>query len=251
MGSFMAVSFHILGLFPELFDRYFSESLLGKAREKGIIEFHYHPLRDFSVNKARTVDDKVYGGGSGMAFLPEVTCSAVRELKKKHAIRKVILTSPRGRPLTPAMARELSSHEAILFLCGRYEGVDQRAIDLVVDEEISIGDYVLSGGELAAAVIIDAVARYVPGVIGKEAANERDSFEDGLLEHPHYTRPEIFEGIPVPAVLLSGNHKKIADWRRKESLRLTWQRRPDLLKRVELTDEERGYIKSLIHKAPL
>lgn len=245
------MNFHILGLFPELFEPYFSASLIGKAREKGVLTFHYHQLRDWALNKARAVDEKVYGGGSGMVFLPEVTCSAVRDLKKKHPIRKVVLTSPRGRSLTPALARELASQESVLFLCGRYEGVDQRAIDLVVDEELSVGDYVLSGGELAAAVIIDAVARYVPGVIGKEEASERDSFEDGLLEHPHYTRPEVFESIPVPEVLLSGNHKKIAEWRRKESLRLTWARRPDLLKRVNLNDRERDYLKSLIHKEPL
>lgn len=241
------MNFHVLGLFPDLFDSYFNASLIGKAREKGVLKFHYHQLRDWAANKARAVDDKVYGGGSGMAFLPEVVCAAVRELKKSHAIGQVLLTSPRGESLTPKLARELSERESVLFLCGRYEGVDQRAIDLVVDREISIGDYVLSGGELAAAVIVDAVARYVPGVIGKEEASGRDSFEDGLLEHPHYTRPETFENIPVPGVLLSGNHGKIAEWRRKEALRVTWQRRPDLLKRAALTEEERDYIKALIH----
>lgn len=241
------MQFHILGLFPEIFDAYFSASLLGKAKERGDLGFHTHQLRDWSTGKARAVDDKIYGGGSGMVFLPEVVCKAVRELKTRHPIRKVILTSPRGRLLTPQTARELSQAGDILFLCGRYEGVDQRAIDLVVDEEISVGDYILSGGELAAAVIIDAVARYVPGVVGKEDSVTKDSFEDGLLEHPHYTRPENFEGIPVPEVLLSGNHQKIADWRRKEALRLTWQRRPELLKKVKLTDAELEYIKGLIH----
>lgn len=243
--------FHILGLFPELFDAYFSASLVGKARAADILQFHYHQLRDWAANKHRAVDERVYGGGSGMAFLPEVTCAAVRELKKSHAIKRVILTSPRGKTLTPALARELAGEDSLLFLCGRYEGVDQRAIDLVVDDEISVGDYVLSGGELAAAVIIDAIGRYVPGVIAKEEASQMDSFEDGLLEHPHYTRPETFENIPVPSVLLSGDHAKIAAWRRRESLRLTWLRRPDLLKKVVLTAAERDFIKSLIHRVPV
>lgn len=242
------LNFHILGLFPDLFDRYFAESLLGKAREKGVLEFHYHQLRDYATNKAHSVDDKIYGGGSGMVFMTEVVCAAVRDLKRKHAVQKVILTTPRGRLLTPELARSLSQNSSLLFLCGRYEGVDQRAIDLVVDEEISIGDYVVSGGEVAAAVMVDAIARYVPGVVGKGESVEKDSFEDGLLEHPHYTRPEVFEGIAVPQVLLSGNHQKIAEWRRKESLHLTWQRRPDLLKKVALTDAERDYIKGLIHR---
>jgi tRNA (guanine37-N1)-methyltransferase len=242
------MNFHILGLFPNTFDSYFSTSLLGKARDKGLLKFEYHQLRDWSVGKAKLVDDKVYGGGSGMAFLPEVTVNAVRDLKKKHGIQKVVLTSPRGKTLTPQLARSLAESQSVLFLCGRYEGVDQRAIDLVVDEEISVGDYILSGGELAATVIVDAVARYVPGVVGKEDSVSKDSFENGLLEHPHYTRPEVFENIPVPEVLLSGNHAKITEWRRKESLRITWQRRLDLLKKVKLTPEELDYIKSLIHK---
>lgn len=189
------------------------------------------------------VDDKVYGGGSGMAFLPEVVCAAVRELKVKHKIQKVILTSPRGKLLTPQKAKELSQAESLLFLCGRYEGVDQRAIDLVVDEEISIGDYIVSGGEIAAAVMIDAISRYVPGVVGKIDSVERDSFEDHLLEHPHYTRPEVFEGKKVPGTLLSGNHEKIAEWRRRESLRITWERRPELLNQAQLTAGEKAFIK--------
>lgn len=242
------LNFHILGIFPDLFERYFSESLLGKAREKGILEFHYHQLRDYATSKAKSVDDKIYGGGSGMVFLADVVCSAVRDLKKTQGIAKVILTSPRGRLLTPELARDLSQNSSLLFLCGRYEGVDQRAIDLVVDEEVSIGDYVVSGGEIAAAVMVDAIARYVPGVVGKGESVERDSFENGLLEHPQFTRPEVFEGMAVPPVLLSGNHQKIAEWRRLESLRLTWKRRPDLLKKVQLSDAERDYIKELIHR---
>lgn len=242
------VHLHILGLFPDMFDGYFSQSLLGKAREKRLLQFHFHQLRDFAIDKHHCVDDKPYGGGSGMVFLPEVACAAVRDLKKKHGIKKVILTSPSGKLLTPAKAKELSTSESILFLCGRYEGVDQRAIDLVVDEEISIGDYVVSGGELASCVIIDALCRYIPGIVGKEDSVKSDSHENGILEHPHYTRPELFEDRAVPEVLLSGNHKKIAEWRRLESIRRTWQRRPDLFKKANLTKEELEFVKDLIHR---
>jgi tRNA (guanine37-N1)-methyltransferase len=222
------VDFHILGLFPDVLDSYFAHSLIGKARDSGLISFSYHQLRDWSKTKYQNVDDAPYGGGVGMVMLAEVVCDAVRELKTKHNIPRVIYLSPRGHLLTPAKAREFSEQESILFLCGRYEGVDQRAIDLVVDEEISIGDYVVSCGELAVGVVVDAVCRFIPGVIGKEESVQNDSFENGLLEHPHYTRPEIFEGLAVPKVLLEGNHKKIAEWRWEESERITEERRPDL-----------------------
>jgi len=240
---------HLLGLFPNIFESYFSGSLLGRAQQKSILEFYYHQLRDWAKNKYSAVDDKPYGGGRGMVFLPEVVCPAVRDLKEKHKIQKVVLTSPSGALLTPQKAKELSQCDSLLFLCGRYEGVDQRAIDLVVDEELSIGDYVVSGGELAACVIIDALCRYIPGVVGQEESVQKDSHEEGLLEHPHYTRPEVFENCPVPDVLLSGHHQKIEEWRRKESLRRTWQRRPDLLKKACLTNEELEMIKQWIHKS--
>jgi tRNA (guanine37-N1)-methyltransferase len=240
--------FHLLGLFPGLFDGYFSHSLIGKARAQGLVEFHYHQLRDFSGNAYKGVDDKPYGGGAGMVFTPDVVCCAVRELKTRHALGRVILTSPRGRPLTPTRARELAVADAVLFLCARYEGVDQRAIDAVVDDEISVGDYIISGGELAACVIIDAACRFIPGVVGNAASVARDSFEGGLLEYPHFTRPEVFEGVAVPPVLLSGDHAQIDAWRRQEALRLTWRRRPDLLKNADLTAAERDFVKELIHR---
>lgn len=243
------MNIHILGLFPDILDAYFSHSLIGRARKNGLVAFFYHQLRDWASGRHAAVDDKPYGGGSGMTFLPEVVCRAVREIKKNHAIQRVVLTTPTGHFLSPRKARELSQCEGVLFLCGRYEGVDQRAIDLVVDEEFSIGDYVLMGGELAAGVIVDALCRYIPGVVGKSASVASDSHEKGLLEHPQYTRPESFENIPVPSVLLSGDHQKIEEWRRLESLRLTWSRRPDLLKKAELSNDELEFVKGLIHSA--
>lgn len=241
------MDFHILGLFPEILDSYFQASLLGKARKEGRLQFHYHQLRDWGVGSYNQVDDKTYGGGSGMVFLPEVTVKAVRDLRKQHQIAHVVLPTPSGKLFTAQKARELAEKKSILFLCGRYEGVDQRAIDLVVDEEICIGDYVLTGGEMAAGVMIDACARFVPEVIGKNESVTNDSFETGLLEHPHFTRPEIFEGQSVPEVLLSGHHEKIEEWRRKESLRKTWQRRPELLKKANLNPKELKMIQDWIH----
>ncbi|MBF0104651.1 MAG: tRNA (guanosine(37)-N1)-methyltransferase TrmD [Deltaproteobacteria bacterium] len=224
---------HILGLFPDTFDTYFSQSLLGKARAKGLVTFHYHQLRDWSHNKHHAVDDKPYGGGSGMVIMADVVCAAVLALKKDHQISRVVLPSPAGSPLIPAVAQRLSCEDSLLFVCGRYEGVDQRAIDKVVDEEISIGDYVISGGELAACVITDAVCRYIPGIVGKADSVENDSYQQGLLEHPHYTRPEIFEGVPVPQVLINGNHAEIKKWRKNESIKRTLERRPDLIDRIK------------------
>ncbi len=221
---------HILGIYPSLLDPYFSQSLLGRARDKGLVQFTYHQLRDSSTTKYQNVDDAPYGGGAGMVMLPEVVCRAVRDIKSKNKIDRVIFPSPAGHLLTPKKADELSKLESVLFLCGRYEGVDQRAIDLVVDEEISIGDYVITSGELASTVIVDAVCRFIPGVLGNDESAVNESHQDGLLEHPHYTRPEIFEGLTVPRVLLEGNHKKIEEWRHAESVKLTETRRKDLFR---------------------
>lgn len=242
------MNFHILGLFPDILNAYFSHSLLGKARKKGLVRFFYHQLRDFAQGKHAAVDGRPYGGGSGMVLMPGVVCDAVRAIRREHGVDHVVLTSPSGVLLTPKKAEALSRISSVLFLCPRYEGVDQRAIDLVVDEEISIGDYVVSSGELAAGVMIDTICRYVPGVIGSKDAVRLESHQEGLLEYPHYTRPEVYENIPVPKVLVSGDHKKIEAWRRRESLRKTWGRRPDLLKRARLTDEELEFVKGLIHK---
>lgn len=223
--------YHLLGLFPDTLSSYFASSLIGKAAEKGVIQFFYHSLRDFGVGKTKQVDDKPYGGGRGMVFLPEVVCAAVRDLKKKYEIEWVVMPSPRGQKLTVSLAKNLSQKKSILFLCGRYEGIDERAAELVVDSEISIGDFVITGGELAAAVIIDATSRFLSGVVGQEESVQKDSFEAGLLEHPHYTRPEVFEGQRVPQVLLSGNHGEIEKWRREQAIEITKARRPDLLSR--------------------
>ena len=227
MGS--VTTFHFLGLIVDSLKPYCQSSLFAKAKEKQVLDFQFHQLRDWALDKHNKVDDSPYGGGAGMVFLPEVVCRAVRELVDAHGIDRVLLTSPRGAVLSPQMGKRLADCRSILILCGRYEGVDQRAIDAVVDEEVSVGDYVLTGGELAAACIVDAVSRYIPGVVGKSASVSEDSFEDGLLEHPHYTRPEVFEGVSVPAVLLSGNHKEIEKWRQEQSFEITEERRPDLL----------------------
>ncbi len=225
------MNFHILTLFPEIFSTYFNEGVLGKAQEKGLIQIFCHNLRDYTKGKYRSVDDRPYGGGSGMVMMPEVVVPAVRDLRTKHKIEKVILLSPRGIPFVQSLARRFSTLHSILFICGRYEGVDQRIIDLVVDEEISLGDFVLTGGELAAAAVVDAVSRLIPGVLGNEDAVTEESFSEELLEYPHYTRPVIFEGLEVPKILLSGNHQEIAKWRSEEALRVTKKRRPDLLKK--------------------
>jgi len=221
---------HILTLFPESIQPYFESSLLGKAITKGLLKVCCHQLRDYANNKHRSVDDGAYGGGPGQVMRPEVIVSAVRDLRSKYvSIEKSILLSPRGRVFKQSMVGELLNLKGFLLVCGRYEGLDQRAIDLVIDDEISLGDFVITGGELGAAVIVDAVARFIPGVIGDEEGPLKDSFSEGALEYPHYTRPAVFEGLAVPPVLLSGNHAKIEAWRQEESLKITQERRPDLL----------------------
>lgn len=221
--------FHILTLFPEVFS-YFEASILGKAQKKGVLTFSVHQLRDYAIDKYKHVDDAPFGGGAGMVLKPDVVVRAIREIKKNNPIDRVVLLTPRGRLLSHAVAREYTTYPSVLFICGRYEGIDQRAIDLEIDDEISIGDYVLSGGELAAQVCIEVIARLVPGVVGDEEGPQHDSHSDGLLEYPHYTRPQEFEGLKVPEVLLSGNHAAIEKWRKKESLKITKERRSDLIK---------------------
>lgn len=223
--------FHILTLFPEVFS-YFEASILGKAQKKGVLTFSLHQLRDYATDKHKHVDDTPFGGGSGMVLKSDVVVRAIREIKKNNPIDRVVLLTPRGRLLSHAVAREYTTYQAVLFVCGRYEGVDQRVIDLEIDDEISIGDYVLSGGELAAQVCIEVIARLVPGVIGDKEGPQHDSHSDGLLEYPHYTRPQEFEGLKVPEVLLSGNHAAIEKWRKEESLKITKKKRPDLIKKV-------------------
>jgi tRNA (guanine37-N1)-methyltransferase len=231
----------VVTLFPELFDMPVRTSVIGRAVERGVLQVTTHDLREHGLGRHRTVDDSPYGGGAGMVLRPEPLSAAIEPLRNAGAL--VILMDPAGERLTDAMARELSARDHLALVCGRYEGIDERARGLA-DREVSIGDYVLTGGELPALVLIDAVARLVPGVID-DASSESDSFATGLLEHPQYTRPEEFGGEAVPSVLLSGNHGEVDRWRRREALRRTLIRRPDLLDAAELDDEDRGWLTEL------
>lgn len=229
--------FDIITIFPRMFDSIFSAGVVKKAVEKGIIEIKIHDLRDFTTDKHRQVDDRPYGGLEGMVLKPEPIFRAVEEIRQPVACLTCLL-SPQGKTFNSALAEKLAGYQQVILICGRYEGVDERVIEHLVDEEISIGDYVLTGGELAAAVVVDAVSRFVPGVVGKEESVRHDSFIEGLLDFPQYTRPRDFRGYRVPSVLFSGDHKKIARWRLKKALEKTLVRRPDLLKTRKLSSEE-------------
>ena len=231
----------VVTLFPELFDAPLRLSVLGRAFERGILSVRIHDLREHGLGRHRAVDDYPYGGGAGMVMRPEPLFAAVEPLRVAGAT--VILLDPGGEPLSDPLARELAAAQHLVMVCGRYEGIDERARSLV-DREVSIGDYVLTGGELPALVLIDAVGRLVPGVIEAES-HESDSFADGLLEAPQYTRPEHFREASVPAVLLSGHHGEVARWRRVEALRRTLHRRPDLLATAPLSDEDRADLRRL------
>ena len=219
------MQFDVLTLFPEMFSC-LNESIIGRARKNKQININLVNIRDFAKNKHNKVDDTPYGGGAGMVMMPDVVYRAYKSLENNDA--KVIYMSPQGKTLNQKKVIELSKEEHLIILCGHYEGIDQRVLDKIVDEEISIGDYVLTGGELPAMVLIDSVSRYVEGVLSNDSIKE-ESFSNGLLEYPQYTRPEIFEGMKVPEVLLSGNHKKIDEWRKEQSLEVTKNKRPDLL----------------------
>ncbi len=229
--------FDVLTIFPSLFEHHPREGILGKAIEKGLVEIYPVNIRDYALDPHRTTDDRPYGGGEGMVMKPEPIYGALESVERKDR-SIVLLLTPQGERFDQAMARELAALEQIILVCGRYEGVDERIRELCIDREVSIGDYVLSGGELAALVIIDAVSRLIPGVLGGERSAEEDSFSDGLLEYPHYTRPREFQGLRVPEVLLSGDHEKIRQWRRAESLKRTLARRPDLLEKARLTPQD-------------
>ena len=235
------MKFDILTLFPEMFEP-IKTSIIGKATEKGIIDINLINIRDFSEDKHNKVDDTPYGGGAGMVMKPDVVYSAYNSIKAEDA--KVIYMSPQGKKLNQKKVEELSKENHLIILCGHYEGIDQRVLDKIVDEEISIGDYVLTGGEIPAMVLIDSVSRYIDGVISNESVSE-ESFSNGLLEYPQYTRPEVFMGEKVPEVLLSGHHENINKWRRQESLKNTLKKRPELLDDIELTEKEKIYIKNL------
>lgn len=216
----------ILSLFPNYFQSPLETSFLKRAQEQGLIDVNLHDIRQYTKLKHQQVDDRPFGGGPGMLLRPEPVCDAIRSIKKTDS--HVVYMSPKGKPLTPTVARSIAQHKNLVILCGHYEGVDQRAIDLEVDEEISIGDYVLTNGCLAALVLVDSMMRFIPGLLGDSLSFEQDSFENGLLDCPHYTRPSVFEDLPVPKELLSGNHQEISSWREAKSRQLTFERRPDL-----------------------
>lgn len=256
----------VLTLFPEMFDGVFGASILGKAQEKGIVSLRAVNFRPYAGNKHNTVDDTPYGGGGGMVLKPDPIFAAVEDLlegQAKEAVGtepgqsmdeqvkepanppRVILMCPQGETYTQKKAEELAREEHLIFICGHYEGYDERIREHLVTDELSIGDYVLTGGELPAMTVIDSVVRLLPGVLGNETSAVADSFSTGLLEHPHYTRPVDFRGWKVPDILLSGHHANIEEWRRRESLRRTLERRPDLLEHAELTAKEKEWLQSL------
>ncbi len=234
----------ILCLFPEMFASPFGHSIVKRATERGLVEVVTHNIRDFAHDRHSTVDDAPYGGGAGMVLKPEPVFEAVEHARQAagHSESPVILLTPQGRLFSQKVAAELSSLEHLMLVCGHYEGVDERVAAYLATDQLSIGDYVLTGGELAALVVVDAVVRLIPGVLGSDESAGDDSHSGGLLEYPQYTRPERFRDWPVPPVLLSGNHGEIAAWRRRQSLLRTAARRPDLLDRVTLTDKERAWI---------
>lgn len=242
----------ILTLFPSMFDGPLTESILKRALEKGLLAIHLHNIRDYAADKHRTVDDTPYGGGGGMVMMPEPLVAAIEAVRGENAETPVILLTPQGRVFTQVVAQELAAHPRLILVCGRYEGVDERVRTLAVTDEISIGDYVLTGGELPALVLVDAIARLIPGVLGARWGAEEDSHAMGLLEYPHYTRPPEFRGQSVPAVLMGGDHGAVDIWRRREAIRRTWQRRPDLLLSADLTESERWFLLDLAEQmAPI
>lgn len=234
----------VLTLFPDMLRPMLSGSILGRAIDAGLIEVNLTDIRGYTTHRHRCTDDYPFGGGAGMVMYAQPIVDAVQALDPEHRARRIYL-SPRGRTLTQRVVEELAQEDALLLLCGHYEGVDQRALDMCIDEELSIGDYVLTGGELGALVIIDAVARLIPGVLGSGESPLDESFSSGLLEYPQYTRPREFEGREVPEVLLSGNHAQIQRWRREQALAITLARRPELLESMEFGKKERAYIESL------
>jgi len=242
------LNFEVLTLFPGILAGPLNESILKRAGEKGLLNVTVRNIRDYTEDKHRTADDSPYGGGAGMVLKPDPIFRAFEAMKAEHPEEKFlsILLSPQGRLFNQQRAEALSGEKRrIVLLCGHYEAIDERVIDALVDEELSIGDYVLTGGELAALVVIDAAARLLPGVLGDEESAYRDSFGDGLLDHPHYTRPAEFRGRKVPDVLLSGNHAEIEKWRRREELKATLKKRPELLETAELSDEDQKILEEL------
>jgi len=241
-----AKRFEVFSLFPQVFNPYLETSILQRARQNGLVEVRLHNIRDWTTDRHHITDDMPYGGGGGMVMKPEPIFTAVESVLGDPPACPVILMTPQGRVLNQKVAQELAGQPALALICGRYEGVDERVRQYLVTDEISIGDYVLSGGELAALIVIDAVTRLIPGVLGDPDGAWDDSHAMGLLEYPHYTRPPEFRGWEVPEILLSGDHGRIARWRREQALLRTWQRRPDLLDTAPLTKEDHKFINSLV-----
>jgi tRNA (guanine37-N1)-methyltransferase len=238
------VKFDVVTIFPRMVDGALEEGVVGRARERGLLDIAVHDLRGFTTDRHHVVDDVPFGGGPGMVMKPEPLFAAMDAvIARRGRPGAIVLLTPAGRPFSQAEARRFAATGHVALICGRYEGIDERVRERWATDEVSIGDYVLSGGELPALVILDAVARLVPGVVGDEQSVEGDSFERGLLDHPHYTRPAEFAGMRVPEVLTSGHHGEIRRWRRQQALRRTFERRPDLLETAPLDDEERGWLR--------
>ena len=240
------IRFDVLTLFPDMFRSVLGDSIIARAEKNGLIELNFINIRDFSTNKHKKTDDYPYSGGGGMLMTPQPIYDAYQSIVKDLDYKPyTIYMSPQGSVFKQKKAVELSKHEHIVILCGHYEGIDQRIIDMLVDEEISIGDFVLTGGEIPAMAVIDAVSRMIPGVLASEGAYENESHFSGLLEHPQYTRPEEFMGRKIPDVLISGHHAKIEEWKRLEAIRNTFNKRPDMLEKVELTKKEKEFLETL------
>lgn len=234
----------VISLFPDMFRAVTDYGVTGRAVKKGLLDLSFWSPRDFAYDKHKTVDDRPYGGGPGMLMMVQPLRDAIHVAKRVAGEQtKVIYLSPQGKKLDQTGVRQLAQNEKLILICGRYEGIDERLIQTEIDEEWSIGDYVLSGGELPAMVLIDAISRFIPGVLGHEHSAEEDSFANGLLDCPHYTRPDVLDNLTVPAILISGHHEKICLWRMKQSLGRTWLRRPDLLQSLALTDEQETLLK--------
>ncbi|MEA2013828.1 MAG: tRNA (guanosine(37)-N1)-methyltransferase TrmD [Thermodesulfobacteriota bacterium] len=239
------ITFNILSVFPEMFQSTFGNSLMKRAIENGLLEVNLHNIRDYTKDRHRTTDDSPYGGGAGMVMKVEPVASALKSIVPVGDKPLIILLSPQGNTFKQKTAEELSQYSRIVLICGHYEGIDERIRTHLIDREISIGDYVLSGGELPAMIVVDAVLRLVPGFVRNSDSVLYDSFSTGLLEGPHYTRPREYEGWEVPEVLLSGHQKRIDEWRRRESLKRTLQRRPDMLKSTDITEEDKRVLEEL------
>ena len=239
------IRFDVLSIFPEMLQSPLEFSLLKKAREKGLIEVGLHNIRDWTRDKHHMTDDAPYGGGCGMVMKVEPVARAVAAVKQAGEASLVVLLTPQGEIFNQTIAAELARQKQIILICGRYEGFDERIREHLADREISLGDYILTGGELSALVVIDATARLIPGVLGNDASASRESFSQGILEYPQYTRTAEYSGWSVPEVLLSGNHAQIERWQRIEALRRTWRRRPELLEKIELSEEDRTFLEKI------